>query len=1024
MNIKKNVNAGRSAQLHALLVGMSAIVAMQPAGAQTVASSSELDEVVVTGTHIAVSRKDAAVPVDVVTTEDLRTRGSPSPVELTKSLSYVTGQVIGDNNFTNQSARAVGSANINLRGLSGGGVERTLVLFNGQRIAPNLANNELNTLPLAATSRIETLKAGGATAYGSDAEAGVVNFITSRTLNGVKVGANYVAVKNSAGNADAYLNFGKPFDRGNLLLSVGYNRTSPLSTLDRSWTRTSIQTNPTQQWLNSSNVGTYLIAASQLGAGNTNGFFTDPGCTALGGVLSPNNGLVAAPVCYVSKIPFQNVVDKVDRFQVYGELNYRLTDSINWHLESWYGGTKADVSTYPVSGLANNFPTLADVGVATGNTQGRAVANSNIPQLASAYYIPASNPGLQSLLGKYSAAQLGLTTAQYNYALTNGINTSSGWAVLGLGGHPAYGGAGAIQYDRNRSNRISTGLDGELSIFGAAKWSANVTLGQFSTFTEFADNIAQNVELALRGLGGAKCTGTTPGANGCQYFNPFSNAWAANGANGVPNVNSVPALANDPELGAWMTDPLTIYQRTRVYTAEAGIAGNLSALSLPGGAVSYALGGQYRRLAYYQHGLGLNSTEARPCTDAGVAAASCPPNVRAVPQLTGPFAFFANVPDLNLRQNASAAYLEFHLPVLKSLSVDLAGRHETSAGISIDNPKLAIRWQIFDFVAIRASAERTFKVPGLQATNLNTVASGSVAVGAVRVSSTVTGSSSLTPETVDTLSSGLIFSADDGNFRAGIDYWKYTLKNQVLQESGTTAVAAMFPTATGHCNESAFAALQARFTFTGGVCNQGNIAVIALSFVNGPKVEVSGLDYDISYSHSLLGGKFTVASNATRNIRFAQADSVQFGVASPSIGNQIGFLNTGVAGVFNAAPLPQWKVESSIAWAKGPHLFRVGQHYVSGVEDNRFTINAGATNPLTAIAGFTGITYPLGQRVSSSMLYDLGYAYNAPSKWQLTVVVANVADKDPPFARFDMNYLQTIGSPLGRTFRVAIDKQL
>jgi iron complex outermembrane receptor protein len=144
-----------------------------------------LEVVLVTGSYIRGTAEDAALPVDVVTAEDLEKQGSPTMVDLFKSIPSVQGITGETNQFT--AGQTTGTSNVNLRGL---GPTRTLVLFNGRRLAPSAAaaiGVDTNLLPAAAIGRIEVLKDGAAATYGSDAIGGVVNFISRRGFEGMTV---------------------------------------------------------------------------------------------------------------------------------------------------------------------------------------------------------------------------------------------------------------------------------------------------------------------------------------------------------------------------------------------------------------------------------------------------------------------------------------------------------------------------------------------------------------------------------------------------------------------------------------------------------------------------------------------------------------------------------------------------------------------------------------------------------------------------------------------------------------------
>src|SRR5687768_11535249 len=157
-------------------------------------------EIVVTGTLIGSAREDAPAPVDVIQAEELGAQGNPSMLELTKRLPASAG-VLGDaSQFDIRSQFNEGVASINLRGL---GPQRTLVLLNGKRIVATGSGNlplvDVNLIPMGAVGRIEILKDAAAATYGSDAIAGVVNFITRTNQDGFLASADYRWVDGSEG---------------------------------------------------------------------------------------------------------------------------------------------------------------------------------------------------------------------------------------------------------------------------------------------------------------------------------------------------------------------------------------------------------------------------------------------------------------------------------------------------------------------------------------------------------------------------------------------------------------------------------------------------------------------------------------------------------------------------------------------------------------------------------------------------------------------------------------------------------
>jgi len=207
--------------------------------------ATDVGEVVVTGSFIRGTPEDAALPVDVIGSEELQRRGSPNTIELIKSLP-VSGPVLGDSNqFSTAAQGQVGAGTINLRGL---GSLRTLVLVNGRRVTASAGAGsggvDTNLLPTSAIGRVEVLKDGAAATYGSDAIAGVVNFITRKNFNGLEVSGDYRLVDGSNGDYKVNAVYGKTFDNASVLFSAGYEHRSELKTTDRDWSYLPYLENP------------------------------------------------------------------------------------------------------------------------------------------------------------------------------------------------------------------------------------------------------------------------------------------------------------------------------------------------------------------------------------------------------------------------------------------------------------------------------------------------------------------------------------------------------------------------------------------------------------------------------------------------------------------------------------------------------------------------------------------------------------------------------------------------------------
>ncbi|MCR5876222.1 TonB-dependent receptor plug domain-containing protein [Phenylobacterium sp. J426] len=420
----------------------------QDAGRSAAGPANTVDEVVVTGTFIAGTSEDAAIPVEALTLEELRQTGSPSNLDLVKSLSEV-GSVAGEANRSN--LFAVGAQSINLRSVS---ASRTVVVFNGRRIPEQFSSsvgrfNNVAIIPNAAIGRIETLKDGGGVTYGADAVGGVVNYITRRNLDGVETNANYRYIDDSDGDWDADISFGKVGERWNAMLVVGYQHRSELDTTDRDFALQPYLMNPSG-WTTYGQPGSYLFQrAGQLAAitpsataasGNRfagdvqmgpTGILRDPFCADLGGFAGFS--ATPSPVCYFQSGQITNLVEQQDTWQAYAEANYEVNRYFRVHLEGLY--YQLDVPHIPL----DTFVAVPLVFPLTSTGSSQTIGGS------AAYAVAGSNPAVRHLLlsTRNSNGTLAFgdpdTPGTQAYQIVNGGRVglpSATWRPFGVGGAP------------------------------------------------------------------------------------------------------------------------------------------------------------------------------------------------------------------------------------------------------------------------------------------------------------------------------------------------------------------------------------------------------------------------------------------------------------------------------------------------------------------------------------------------------------------------------------------------------------
>jgi len=200
-----------------------------------------LQEIVVTGSRVRRDVYDSPSPILVVTREETMLAGFNSTTESLQSTSVTNGSSQINNAYGGFVTNGGPGANtIGLRGL---GPSRTLVLLNGRRVAPagsrgSVGSADLNVLPSAMVERVEVLRDGASSIYGSDAVAGVVNIITRTDLQGLTVEGQYNAPIDGGGEQARFsLVGGMNGDRYHLGGSLEYYKREDLTLGDRDWTK-------------------------------------------------------------------------------------------------------------------------------------------------------------------------------------------------------------------------------------------------------------------------------------------------------------------------------------------------------------------------------------------------------------------------------------------------------------------------------------------------------------------------------------------------------------------------------------------------------------------------------------------------------------------------------------------------------------------------------------------------------------------------------------------------------------------
>lgn len=204
----------------ALVMSAVAASAALPAYAQE-QDTTRVEEIIVTGSRIQRPDLEASSPVAVVSATDFEMAGATNAEQFLRDLPQLVPAVGSNTNNGNP-----GAATLDLRNLS---EERTLVLVDGRRFMPYDSNGfvDTNMIPSAMIERVEIVTGGASAVYGSDAIAGVINFILKDDFEGIELDANAGQTeRNDGARQDYSLTVGGNFadDKGNMVFNIGHTR--------------------------------------------------------------------------------------------------------------------------------------------------------------------------------------------------------------------------------------------------------------------------------------------------------------------------------------------------------------------------------------------------------------------------------------------------------------------------------------------------------------------------------------------------------------------------------------------------------------------------------------------------------------------------------------------------------------------------------------------------------------------------------------------------------------------------------
>ncbi|MEO8153058.1 MAG: TonB-dependent receptor [Rhizobacter sp.] len=708
-----------------LAFGGSLVLGALPAQAQ-----QQLERVEITGSSIKRVESEGALPVQIISRTDIERSGVTNTEQLLQSISALSSMG-ATNNATGAGSSTYGLSSISLRGL---GDDRTLVLVNGRRVAAFAGGNgsaaNVNAIPLAAIERVEILKDGASGVYGSDAVAGVVNFILTKDFHGFELAGSTGAPTRSGGGksnkASITAGFGDlETNRFNVTASLGVERETSLFAKDRDFAKTG-------------NVPPYLLA-SATGQGNIQGAFNRghydnsttpptwvPGTTVAGfGNTTYGNPLAATDSCAT-----------VNMFR-----NPNLTSTGNpycvFDSNAFVGLTpKRELTNLSLNGAFKISDSMQLFGDAL-------YSKSVVTQIFQPSPLRRDFVQTDSAFGDQGVDQaLLIGPANPHYALAKSYLISRGYSSLFAGGDPDLAVTSRVfdfgprtSEDTSTQHRLVAGLRG--------------TAAQ------------QDYEVALS-TNESKLEGTVPDGFFSQVAfvktinNPAADydPWSLN-----QSAAFKAALAAN---GAKYTGG-TLSAKFKSTIADGKLSGELA--QLPAGPLLYAAGFQFRREAYV--------TSPSPALESGDIAG-----------LGG------GVPPVDRDRTVTAVFAESIIPVVKSLEASVALRRDryNDAGSS-SNYKATLRWQPIKEVMLRGSVGTGFRAPTLidlwqpqtlgSSEQFNDPVTGAQDIQA---NSLTGGNPNLKPERSKQNSIGLVISPSR-DFTASIDLFNVRIKDIIASPS-------------------------------------------------------------------------------------------------------------------------------------------------------------------------------------------------------------------------------------------------
>ncbi len=832
-------------------VGVVALASASSAYAQ----GGPVEQVTVTGSRVISDITLSPTPLTVVTAEQLQaTTPSNVPDALNKLPVFIGGRTprSQDNGSRNTSGNVLALRNF--------GASRTLILLDGHRVPASNQDGtvDIDTLPQMLMSRVDVVTGGASAVYGSDAVAGVVNFILDKNYTGFKYNVNAGISKYAdAGRWQAGMAYGTDVfgGRGHFEMSARYENQDmipiearPYGYNNNTWVQAGagsvanpFVSVPYGHLFNQSQAGTINCGT---GCAFNNYTFNDPNTIRpmIHGVPTGTTNLESGgDGGYQSGGTFRSQLRSYEAFM---RTDYDLTDTINVYVQGSWAESKnfASWSPFVVSsaggrpnGFFTNNPFLSSTVQAQLASGGRTIA--------AAALVPNTNGGGTPPTPPAGATYF--TAPSYVPRIVDGARAYSSRSMYNTVG-------------TQRNVSIQGGMTGTL--MEKFNWDVQFNHGESRLKVRNPNNTDNARLLASQDAVIAPAGTTVNGVNVAGTIQCYVTT--------IPNFAAlypgcVPMNLFDPGRGIsqesfnWTTRSTQWILTQQMDDLSGTISGPLG-FGLPAGEITGALSGEMRWATYEMQTDALptefvNCSGLRMCLQNGNTAP-----VRWTQNVNAPVDVSNNVWEFAAEVNVP---LLKNIPLIQDLSLNAAGRYTNySSSGSAETWKIGLDWHVNDTVRFRGTTSVDIRAPNLndlfQPMNISSTGfTDLLTTGNNSTRLQTQGTSTLVPEVARTYTMGIVLTPDFiPGLVVSLDYFQTHMSNAISFISGQSTAVQQLCIASAPTYNSPLCGLYVRPFAPGNPAytTPANYPTVLLnSPLNAAKQQIEGWDMEIDYAFEL-----------------------------------------------------------------------------------------------------------------------------------------------------------------------------